>query len=118
MKRYWSKAMGEVSLDNRMDDDAIMVKINGELEPFIPLFLDNIRSDCGLMEELLERDGFKEIENMGHRLKGSGGSCGFSAISEAGRTIEFAAAAGDRDSIALACRTLKQYLERVRVVYV
>ena len=96
----------------------IMVEINGELEPFIPLYLENIRADCLLMEGLLERDGLEEIESLGHRLKGSGGSCGFSAISEAGKTIELAAAAQDRDSVALACRALKRYLDRVRVVYV
>jgi HPt (histidine-containing phosphotransfer) domain-containing protein len=101
-----------------MVDDAITVEINGELEPFIPPFLDNIRADCLLIEELLERDDLKEVENMGHRLKGSGGSCGFSAISEQGKNIEFAAAAQDRESVALACRTLKSYLERVQVVYV
>lgn len=105
-------------MDCRKDDDAIMVEINGELEPFIPMFLENIRADCLLMEELLQRDDLREIENMGHRLKGAGGSCGFSAISEAGKTVEFAAAAQDRGSIALACRELKGYLERVRVVYV
>ena len=105
-------------MDCRKDDDAIMVEINGELEPFIPMFLENIRADCLLMEELLERDDLEEIENLGHRLKGSGGSCGFSAISEAGKTMEFAAAAQDRESVAQACRALKGYLERVRVVYV
>ena len=105
-------------MDCRKDDDAIMVEINGELEPFIPMFLENIRADCLLMEELLQRDDLREIENMGHRLKGAGGSCGFSAISEAGKTVEFAAAARDRESVALACRELKGYLERVRVVYV
>ena len=36
-----------------MDDDMIMVEINGELEPFIPLYLENIRADCLLMEGLL-----------------------------------------------------------------
>jgi HPt (histidine-containing phosphotransfer) domain-containing protein len=108
----------EDGLDNRMDDDAILVEINGELEPLIPLYLDNVRDDCRMLEELLEKGDLKEIENMGHRLKGSGGSCGFDTISEAGKTIEFAAETQDRDSIALACRALKSYLEQVRVVYV
>lgn len=103
---------------SRVDDDTIMVEINGELEPFIPLFLENIREDCLLMEELFKRDDLREIENMGHRLKGSGGSCGFNAISEMGKTIEFAAAAQDRGSVVLACRTLQRYLDHVRVVYV
>ncbi|HEX9078389.1 MAG TPA: Hpt domain-containing protein [Desulfuromonadaceae bacterium] len=105
-------------MECRKDDDTVVVEINAELEPFIPLFLKNVGEDCRLMEELLERDDLKELENQGHRLKGSGGSCGFDAISEAGKAIEVAAAARDRESAARACRDLKGYLERVRVVYV
>lgn len=104
-------------MGNPVDDDTIMIEINGALEPFIPLFLDNVRQDCVLIERLLERGDLEEIGNMGHRLKGSGGSCGFDAISDAGKAMEQAAAARNRDAVALACHMLKQYLEQVRVVY-
>jgi len=106
------------SLDSRVNDDTIMIEINGELEPFIPLFLENIRADCHVLDELLQRGDLEEVENMGHRLKGSGGSCGFDAISELGKTIEHAAAARDRGAVARACRELQRYLDRVRVIYV
>ena len=105
-------------MDSQVDDDTIMIEINGELEPFIPLFLENIRADCRVLDELLQRGDLEEVENMGHRLKGSGGSCGFDAISELGKTIEHAAAARDRSVVARACRELQRYLDRVRVVYV
>lgn len=101
-----------------MDDDTIMVEINRELELFIPMYLENVKADCLVVEALLEREDMEEIESLGHRLKGSGGSCGFSVISEAGETLELAAAARDREAVVRACRALRQHLEQVRVVYV
>lgn len=99
-------------------DDEIVVEIDSELLPLIPNFLESRRSECALLERLLEAGNHDEISKLGHRLIGAGGSYGFDAISDIGIALEHAAVRRDREAMVLACEMLKRYLERVVVVHV
>ena len=105
-------------MDKPLDNDAIQVEVDIELASVVPEFLDCRKNECALLERLLEKGAFKEIESLGHRLKGTGGSFGFAEISNIGESLEHAAVLSDRASVALASRMLHRYLERVIVKYV
>jgi HPt (histidine-containing phosphotransfer) domain-containing protein len=105
-------------MHSEIDDNTIRVEIDRELQPIIPSFLECRRKDCENIARLLEDGGMREIEMLGHRLKGTGGSYGFDAISDIGIALELAAANQNREAIVEAARMLQQYLERVTIVYV
>ncbi len=105
-------------MQSETGSEKIRVEIDGELQPIIPSFLECRWKDCERIARLLEDDCLVEIERLGHRLKGAGGSYGFDDISEFGATLERAAANQDRDTIIAATRMMKQFLERVTIVYV
>lgn len=98
--------------------DTITVEIDSDVQSIVPEFLSNRKKDCLLIETYLKKGAFSEIRTLGHRMKGAGGSYGFDDISEIGENIEFAALAGDHQSIEHAVQRLVDYLERVAVVYV
>lgn len=101
-----------------MNDNKIIVEIDSELEPIVPDFITNRKSDCLLISTLLERENFAEIRMLGHRMKGAGGSYGFDDISVIGEAIEEASLSGDRATISKSVLQLSDYLERVEVKYI
>lgn len=96
----------------------IVVEIDSELQSIVPDFLDMRRKDGDLILEMLEANEFKGIYTIGHRMKGAGGSYGFDVISELGEKIENACQNGEGAVIRKAVAELRDYLERVSVVYV
>jgi len=52
------------------------------------LYLDYLRGEIDTFRSLLARKDLEGIRELGHRLKGSGGSYGFDDISELGETIQ------------------------------
>ncbi len=98
--------------------DKFTVEIDDVLRPIVPEFLSNRRGDCELIRQFLGEGNFSEIRRLGHRMKGTGGSYGFDAISEIGEIIEEASLATDQETIRNEVQRLSDYLDRVSVVYV
>ncbi|MEI7816500.1 MAG: Hpt domain-containing protein [Desulfuromonadales bacterium] len=98
--------------------NAIVVEVDIEVQSIVPEFLDNRRKDCLLISSLLNGELFKEINTLGHRMKGAGGSYGFDDISEVGEAIEEAALIRDKETISNSIERLSNYLDRVVVKYV
>ena len=96
----------------------IRIEIDQELVSIVPDFLENRRLDCLLVERLLAEGALDEIQSLGHRMKGSGGSYGFDEISVIGEALELAAQDVDADGISAAVRHLETYLDRVSVKYI
>lgn len=94
------------------------VEIDDVLSPIVPEFLSNRRADCALIRQLLCEGNFCEIRQLGHRMKGAGGSYGFDDISEIGEAVEVASLAADQETILSQVQRLSDYLDRVSVVYV
>jgi HPt (histidine-containing phosphotransfer) domain-containing protein len=105
----------ELSMD---DDCKTSVEIDTELISVVPDYLDNRRRECRLIEELLADNRFNEIQSVGHRMKGSGGSYGFDEISEIGEALETAAHDSDAETIRSAVSRLEKYLASVTVTYI
>lgn len=100
------------------DMDKFTVETDDALRPIVPEFLGNRRGDCALILQLLGEGNFSEIRRLGHRMKGTGGSYGFDAISEIGEIIEEASLVADQETIRKEVQHLADYLDRVSVVYV
>ncbi|MGH8610468.1 MAG: Hpt domain-containing protein [Gammaproteobacteria bacterium] len=100
-----------------MGKERIVVSGDPDLAALIPCFLDNRRKDVWIMKHAIAHADYERIRILGHRIKGSGGGYGFETITELGAQIESAATAGDRVQILRALELLKEYLERVQVVY-
>lgn len=100
-----------------MDKERIVVSGDPDLAALIPCFLDNRLKDLCIMKEAMAHADYERIRILGHSIKGSGGGYGFDTITELGAQIESAATARDRVQITQALELLKEYLERVQVVY-
>jgi hypothetical protein len=53
------------------------------------LYIGYLRNEIGSFKSLLARKDLDQIKELGHRLKGSGGTYGFHRISELGETIQY-----------------------------
>ncbi|MEM7468421.1 MAG: Hpt domain-containing protein [Pseudomonadota bacterium] len=96
--------------------DAIVIKIDPDLEDLIPGFLDNRRTDVDKLRGLMAEQNFADIRIIGHSMKGAGGGYGFDAITDIGNLIEQAALASDTGKIAEQVEVLADYLARVQPV--
>jgi len=93
--------------------ERIVVKVRPIVADMVPGFLDARRKEVGAIRDALGRNELDPIRVMGHNMKGIGTSYGFPPITEIGRKLEEAAAAGARDEIQKQTAALQDYLERV-----
>lgn len=94
-----------------------VVVVDDDLQDLIPGYLDGRRKDIASILAALERDDLESIRTIGHKMKGSGGGYGFDRITEIGRGIETAAKASNRQVILDETGDLRDYLDRVKVVF-
>lgn len=102
---------------NMKQGEKIIVHVDAELEDLIPGFLENRHKDIKSMLEALEQGDYETIQVMSHRIKGAGGSYGFDAITDIGRSIEQAAKSRESEVIRKWVDQLSNYLQCVEVVY-
>lgn len=95
----------------------IKVKIDKDLKPIIPQFLQNRKNDIKEIQNYLKENNFGEIEVIGHSMKGSGGGYGFNKITQFGKNIEEAAKNENKEKITNNIEELDNYLKEVEVVY-
>jgi PAS domain S-box-containing protein len=98
--------------------DRVVLEVSEEFETLMPGFLENRRQELvQLTEALAERD-FEMIREIGHGLKGAGGTYGLEAISGYGRTLEQAAIQYDEGGVRKELYALSQFLDRLQLVFV
>jgi HPt (histidine-containing phosphotransfer) domain-containing protein len=88
-------------------------RIPEEVLPLIPGYLERKRMDVSNLNRYLEERRFDECKALGHRLKGSGASYGFSDISELGRQIELAAEKHDVSELTECALTFENQIEDI-----
>jgi CheY-like chemotaxis protein len=86
-----------------------------EIAPLIPEFLSNRRIEVDTIRLLLASGDYHRIQQLGHRMKGSGRGYGFQTISRLGADLEFAAQCQDTSRIEQISGDLEMYLSRVQV---
>jgi HPt (histidine-containing phosphotransfer) domain-containing protein len=98
-------------------EEKIIVHVDPDIADLIPGFLENRRKDIKTMGEAVTQGDFEAIRILGHSMKGAGGSYGFDAITDMGKSLEQAAIAKDSGVIKKSVQELSAYLDRVEVVY-
>lgn len=93
------------------DDD---VRLDPEVAPLIPAFLENRRADAGRLPALIDAGDWAPIQAMGHKMKGTGRGYGFARISEIGRALEDAGRDQHAGRARAATDALVAYLDRVQ----
>jgi HPt (histidine-containing phosphotransfer) domain-containing protein len=94
------------------------VQVDAELSDLIPGFLARKRADLRRIAAAADDHDYAELRELGHRLKGEGGSFGLDGISLIGAEIERAAEARDPRAVRRCGAELSEYLESVDIVYV
>ena len=97
--------------------DRVIVEVDEDLIDLIPGFMTHKRADIDTIIEAVTRRDYAEVGRIAHRIKGEGGSYGFDAITEIGRSLEHAAAIRDGTATTILARELLSYLDHVEVVF-
>lgn len=97
--------------------ERIIVHVDPEIADLIPGFLENRRRDTETMDTALQQGDFETIRILGHSMKGAGGSYGFDAVTDIGKSLEQAAKDKDAEGIQGSLHALSEYLGCVEVVY-
>jgi len=82
------------------------LEVSSEVRSLLPSFFAARQDDYSKMVAALRNQEFGEIDRLGHRLKGSGGSFGFPELSAIGELLEVAARTGDAGGCAEALDAL------------
>jgi len=98
-------------------EDIITVLVDHDIAGLIPDFLQSIRDQTLRLSELLHENNYEDIRIIGHSLKGVGGGYGFQRITDLGAQIEQAAKSRRRDGIEVGIADLRDYLERVQIIF-
>lgn len=104
-----------------MDSDkttSFTAYIPRELEPLMERYCSNRIKDIEMANALLLAGNIEELRKLGHTMKGGGASYGFSVISEIGLKLEMASKNNDMEGIKQAIGDLKEYMEKVQIVFV
>jgi HPt (histidine-containing phosphotransfer) domain-containing protein len=97
--------------------ERIIVHVDPEIADLIPGFLENRKKDTESIGQALAQSDFETIRILGHSMKGAGGSYGFDAITDIGKSLEQDALAKNSEEIKRSVQELSAYLDRVEVIY-
>lgn len=100
-----------------MEEEKTIIYADPDLADEIPWYLEQARGYAEAIEKAMGNSDFETIEDTGYLMKGSGGSYGFAAISEMGKSLEQAAKEKDLDEIRKKVKELSRYIDMVEVVY-
>ncbi len=96
----------------------VVLQLSGEFESLMPGFLERRRQDLLQIAEAVVREDYVLVHEIGHGLKGAGGTYGLDAISAYGRALEAAAERKDGAAVRETLNACTSYLDRLQVVYV
>jgi len=102
----------EVDAEDSLPDDVI--GIDPDIQDLVPRFLENQKSNAGLILELAASGDFDSARRIGHNMKGTGKGYGFDVISGLGYSIEQAAARSAAEEVEKLANELSRYLASVR----
>lgn len=95
-----------------------IARIDSDIESLIPNFLNNRKSDLVDIKAYLETKDFKNLERLGHILKGASGGYGFEKLSEYGADLETSAKISSLKDCATIADLIGIYLRDVVLVFV
>ncbi len=97
--------------------ERITVVVDADLKELIPGFIKDWKKGVESSRKALENGNYETIRKLGHNMKGSGGGCGFNAVTNMGGLLEEAARNMEPDVIRKTLNELASYFKRVDVKY-
>jgi len=94
-----------------------VVQIDTDLSDLIPGFLAHKREDARTIGQAIERGDYTTVSQIGHKMKGEGGSYGLDAITTMGAAIEQAGNFMDAAAARRWADELVTFLDTVEIVY-
>jgi PAS domain S-box-containing protein len=94
----------------------IVIEMPIGLEKIVPGYLAARREELPVMIELLAACDFKRLAVMGHNLKGTGASYGFSDLTRIGTALQHSAEQTDPGALSTQLTELNDYLGQVELV--
>ena len=91
--------------------------VPSELQDLIPVYLENRKKDLHSLTVAIAAGDFELVRRIGHRMKGSGHSYGFSAITALGMQMEERGKARDRNGAITLLAKYRHYLDNVKIKY-
>lgn len=91
------------------------VRIDSILKPYIQSFLESVNSDLAKMKTAFQSNAFSEIRDIGHKIKGEGGTYGLDKISEIGKELQLAGEQEDSQTIESSLIALTEFLENLNI---
>ena len=95
----------------------LIVKIDPDLSDLIPGFLARKHQDVEAIRTSAKHRDYAAIGNLGHKIKGEGGSYGLDEISQIGEQLETAARKLDTAECLSLADCLSEYLNTVEIVF-
>jgi CheY-like chemotaxis protein/HPt (histidine-containing phosphotransfer) domain-containing protein len=99
--------------------DSIVSNLPMDDEDFVRianLFHDQLRKKLDLMEQACQSQDFQQLCELGHWLKGAGGSAGFDDFNSPGKQLESSAHAQDLEQLEYQIQELRRMSDRIRIV--
>ena len=93
------------------------VYVDKDLKELIPMFLENRSQDISKLKNLLANKKYNEIEDLGHKIKGSGGGYGFDRVTNLGRKIEKTAALKNFSKLEALIDEFAEHMDKVEIIY-
>jgi HPt (histidine-containing phosphotransfer) domain-containing protein len=95
----------------------LVVRIDRDLSDLIPGFMARKRQDVDVIRTAADASNHVALGELGHKIKGEGGSYGFDGISKIGTKLELAAKAQDPIEARRQADRLLEYLDSVEIIY-
>jgi CheY-like chemotaxis protein len=91
------------------------IQIDKSILPLIPEYLENRKKDIQRISHALEKQNFCIIEDLGHKMKGTGKCYGFEKISMLGHRIEAFAKQKNASEIQESIGQMQDYLSNLQI---
>jgi len=95
----------------------LVVRIDPDLRDLVPIFIAHKREDAQAIVAAIARADYEALSQLGHRIRGEGGSYGFEELTAIGAALEIAAKARDLAAVRKSALELTAYLDSVEIVY-
>ncbi len=95
----------------------LVVRIDPDLQDLVPIFIAHKHEDAQAIVAAIARADYEALSQLGHRIRGEGGSYGFEELTAIGAALEIAAKARDLAAVRKSAKELTAYLDSVEIVY-
>jgi len=95
----------------------LIVKVDPDLSDLIPGFMARKHQDVEAIRAAVISADYAGLSNLGHKIKGEGGSYGLDRISAIGEELEAAAQRQDATACQDLADRLAEYLNTVEIVF-